>query len=229
MVAAADVSDAPGWYGKLSSLGDFASRRLAADDVQWLDEWLSACVRASQQQLGARWLEVYLSAPLWRFVLGPGVMGPSWWCGVMMPSCDNVGRYFPLLVLQARASLAMDVAGLAHLDRWWAHLTDAAHHTLQESSTVQAFEEALRASPSWPAAPLHEPAPEAQQFWRRCPMPQTSALDLSLALMAGRLRQRLHGQSLWWAMAADAMPGAVLTLPGLPPPAAFVSLLHGRW
>jgi type VI secretion system protein ImpM len=82
-----DLSDAPGWYGKLSSLGDFASRRLPADDVQWLDDWLSACVRASQRQLGARWMEVYLSAPLWRFVLGPGVMGPTWWCGVMMPSC----------------------------------------------------------------------------------------------------------------------------------------------
>jgi type VI secretion system protein ImpM len=228
-MAAAEEFDTPGWYGKLSPLGDFASRRLPADDVQWLDDWLSACVRSSQQQLGERWMQVYLSAPVWRFVLGPGVMGDSWWCGLMMPSCDNVGRYFPLLVLQARTSVAMDAVGLAHLDRWWAHLTDAAQHTLQEGSTVQAFEQALLAAPAWPAAVPHWPAIDAQQARRQCPVPQISTLDLSLALLAGHAQQRLQGHSLWWAMAAGAAPGAVVSLPGLPPPAAFASLLHGRW
>jgi type VI secretion system protein ImpM len=227
-----NVPETPGWTGKLSALGDFASRRLAADDVQWLDEWLSACVRTSQQQLGTRWMEVYLSAPLWRFVLGPGVMGPTWWCGVMMPSCDNVGRYFPLLVLQPRSVMAFDSAGLTHLDRWWAHLTQAAQHTLQEGATVQAFEQALHSAPAWPAAATAWPAVDAQQARRQCPVPQTSALDLGLALLAGHVQQRLHGHSLWWAMAASAAPaapGAVVSLAGLPPPAAFASLLHGRW
>jgi type VI secretion system protein ImpM len=229
MAAAADLSDTPGWYGKLSPLGDFASRRLPADDVQWLDDWLSACVRESQQQLGPRWMEVYLSAPLWRFVLGPGVMGPTWWCGVMMPSCDNVGRYFPLMLLQARTSMAFDSAGLAHLDRWWAHLTQAAQHTLQENATVQAFEQALQAAPAWPAAAGPWPPVDAQQARRQCPVPQTSTLDLGLALLAGHVQQRLHGHSLWWAVAEGLAPGAVVSLPGLPPPAAFASLLRGRW
>jgi type VI secretion system protein ImpM len=229
MDAAADLSDTPSWYGKLSSLGDFASRRLPADDLQWLDDWLSHSVRSSQQQLGAQWMTVYLSAPVWRFVWGPGVMGPTWWCGVMMPSCDNVGRYFPLLVLQARTSITMDVAGMAHLDRWWAHLIDAAQHTLQEGASVQAFEQALLAAPAWPATGTPWPAVDAQQARRQCPVPQTSTLDLSLALLTGHVQQRLHGHSLWWAMAAGDAPGAVVTLPGLPPPAAFASLLRGRW
>jgi type VI secretion system protein ImpM len=228
-MAAPDESSTPGWYGKLSSLGDFASRRLPADDVQWLDDWLSACVRSSQEQLGARWMEVYLSAPVWRFVLGPGVMGPSWWCGVLMPSCDNVGRYFPLLVLQARPAMPVDVVGLAHLDRWWAHVTEAAQLTLQEGATVQAFEQALRLAPSWPAAGTHWPAVDVQQARRQCPVPQTSTLDLSLALLAGHVQQRLQGHSLWWALAGGEGPGAVVSLPGLPPPTAFASLLRGRW
>ena len=65
--------EAPGWYGKLASLGDFASRRLTPEWVRICDNWLARSVAASNQQLGARWLEVYLSAPVWRFAWTPGV------------------------------------------------------------------------------------------------------------------------------------------------------------
>lgn len=222
--------NAPGWYGKLSSLGDFASRRLAADDVQWLDDWLSASVRTSQQQLGERWMEVYLSAPLWRFVLGPGVMGPQSWCGVMMPSCDNVGRYFPLLVMRSCATLALHADGLADLDRWWLHVGEAAQRTLLEGATPEAFEAALGAAPVLPEG-VPGPAIEPERAWRQSPASQATSLDLLLALTAGGIQRRLQGHSLWWAVANVAAdgPGATVILPGLPPPAAFATLLQGRW
>ena len=92
----------PGWFGKLSMLGDFASRRLDPAWIESCDRWLSASMQASQQQLGHDWLQTYLSAPVWRFAWAPGVVDQQWWFGVLMPSCDNVGRYFPLLIAQAR-------------------------------------------------------------------------------------------------------------------------------
>ena len=46
--------EAPGWYGKVAALGDFASRRLDHEWVQACDRWLSDCVSSSQSQLGDR-------------------------------------------------------------------------------------------------------------------------------------------------------------------------------
>ena len=97
--------EAPGWYGKLAVLGDFASRRLPQHFVEACDAWLARGVEASRAQLGARWLDVYLTGPIWRFAWAPGVVDAQGWFGVMMPSVDKVGRYFPLLV--ARPALAL--------------------------------------------------------------------------------------------------------------------------
>ena len=58
---------APAWYSKLACLGDFASRRLAQDTARLLDAWLAQGVDTSRAQLGERWLNVYLTSPLWRF------------------------------------------------------------------------------------------------------------------------------------------------------------------
>src|SRR5690349_18460064 len=95
-------TSAPGWFGKLALLGDFASRRMTPEWIQGCDHWLSGAMLASQAALGTRWKEAYLSAPVWRFAWAPGVVDTSWWFGVLMPSCDNVGRYFPLVVAQSR-------------------------------------------------------------------------------------------------------------------------------
>lgn len=40
----------------------------------------------------------YLTSPVWRFAIAPGVLGPEGLGGVMMPSVDRVGRYFPLII-----------------------------------------------------------------------------------------------------------------------------------
>jgi type VI secretion system protein ImpM len=86
----------PGLYGKLPILGDFVSRRLPASFVQRWDAWIQQALSASREQLDARWLDTYLTSPIWRFVLSPGICGEKAVTGVLMPSVDRVGRYFPL-------------------------------------------------------------------------------------------------------------------------------------
>ena len=89
-----------GVYGKLASRGDFVSRGLPHSFIQPWDAWLAAGLLASQEQLGAQWLDAYLVSPLWRFALAPDVCGPTAVVGVLMPSIDRVGRYFPLTIAQ---------------------------------------------------------------------------------------------------------------------------------
>jgi hypothetical protein len=80
----------PGWYGKIASLGDFASRRLSPDFISRWDGWLQQVMSASRGHLGEAWLNAYLTSPVWRFILFPGVCGESSWVGVFMPSVDKV-------------------------------------------------------------------------------------------------------------------------------------------
>ena len=221
---------APGWYGKISAQGDFASRRLPHDWVRACDEWLSECVAASRQQLGERWLEVYLGAPVWRFAWGPGVAGAHWWFGVLMPSCDNVGRYFPLVVAHARVHPPADRAGLDHLDRWWTHVAQAALGTLGEAATLDDFEAALQQSPGWPGTtPVAPPQLGPGQRWRHEIAPGATLADLAQALAATGLHERLVSASFWWPLAADGSPGSYTLLAGLPQPQSFAAMLGGAW
>ncbi len=215
----------PGWFGKLSSLGDFASRRLTPEWVQACDRWLSAGMAEGERRLGERWWPAYLAAPVWRFAWAPGVVDPQWWFGVLMPSCDKVGRYFPLVVAHPRAAPPADRLALDHLDLWWAQAARAALHTLAERGSVDSFETALEDLPPWPAtrAPW---AMSAQGRGQQLDVHAgAGAADLAQALAVAGLQQRLAACSLWWPWHEDQAASPCLVLPGLPEPAEFAGLL----
>ena len=91
----------PGWYGKLPSLGDFARRRLPDEFIQRWDFWLQEVLHATRARMGEAWQDRYLTMPIWRFALLPGLVGSGSWAGVLMPSVDRVGRQFPLTLAAA--------------------------------------------------------------------------------------------------------------------------------
>jgi type VI secretion system protein ImpM len=125
-VIATASSGIPGWYGKLPTLGDFASRRLPPEFIQTWDAWLQDRLRATQAQLGGAWLACYLTTPIWRFVLLPGLVGHGGWAGILMPSIDRVGRPFPLTIAVALPTAAAAAHAVFHSDRWFSGLEDAA-------------------------------------------------------------------------------------------------------
>lgn len=222
--------EAPGWYGKLSSHGDFATRRLPDTWVQQMDDWLCAAVSASRERLGARWQTLYLNAPVWRFAFAPGVLDAQWWFGVLMPSCDNVGRYFPLVVAQARALPPTDRVGLDHLDAWWGQVAWAALSTLAEGSSVEAFEAELQAAPPWPGPALRRPlvAPETASGRLRQRTPADATLsELAFAQAAHGLQEQLTRMSFWWPLGYSGEDGSYSVMAGLPPPEAFTQMLEG--
>lgn len=225
------ATDAPGWFGKIAPLGDFASRRLAADWVRACDLWLSDGMQASTRLLGERWLATYLAAPVWRFAWAPGVIDERWWFGVLMPSCDNVGRYFPLVVVQPRPQAPVDRFALDHLELWWIHLARAALHTLAEAATVESFEAALQQAPPWPgggAAPSARPLPALER--ERWAVSNGATLgELMHALAAAGLKRQLAGSSFWWPLRDGVPSGHCTVARGLPPSAAFAELLAGDW
>lgn len=216
---------AAGWFGKLSFLGDFASRRLPETWLHTCDRWLSECMTGAAQQLGSGFLPAYLHAPVWRFACGRGVMDDHWWFGVLMASCDNVGRYFPLVVAQARERAPEDRFALDHLELWWAHAARAALDSLGERATLEAFEAALHDAPPWPAARGAARCTDEAAVALRAIEPSAALTDLVHGLAASALQQRLRGRSLWWPLHADGSGGAYLLVDRLPTPATFATML----
>ncbi|MFY9509696.1 MAG: type VI secretion system-associated protein TagF, partial [Rubrivivax sp.] len=138
----------PGWHGKLPSLGDFASRRLEAPFVDAWDGWLAAGLLALREANPAGWLDAYLSSPSWRFLLQPGVLpgeaGEQGYAGVLMPSVDRVGRYFPFTVVQPLGADAPWTAQqMQSLWHWLARLDELAADAMQDDWPVERLETEL--------------------------------------------------------------------------------------
>ncbi|MFN4266659.1 MAG: type VI secretion system-associated protein TagF [Aquabacterium sp.] len=225
-----DLLDMPGWYGKVPALGDFTSRHLPESFVQRCDEWLSQGIHASRQQLGDRWLQTYLTAPVWRFAWAPGLAGPSWWMGVMMPSVDNVGRYFPLVVAQPFATPPLHGASQQAVDHWFQYVTQTAMAMLQPGMNLDRFESQLAQVPTCPAS-SHQALPSYRRLvgrdrfdWAAHP-----GLPQWMSGMAQQMwLQQVQGHSLWWL--AQSPHGSSFSLsPGLPRSDQFVELLQGSW
>jgi type VI secretion system protein ImpM len=191
----ASLTQPPGWFGKVSMLGDFAHRRLAPAVVRQLDAWLSASLVESRSALGARWLDAYLRAPVWAFAWSADVVDDAPWAGVWMPSVDAAGRYFPLVVAARVQAAARDVALLetSVWPSWYGWLERCAVSTLDDDASVEAFE-----------ARLHAP---------RHAQDHMASTATHASWMRGALSQvwLSHGcaSSAWWPLSAAGVEAGV--------------------
>lgn len=200
-------AEVPGWYGKLPTLGDFASRRLEGEFIEPWDRWLGEGLAAHREQLGETWLDAYLGSPVWRFVLMPGVLAheQAVLAGVLMPSVDKVGRYFPLTLVRRLAELPHSAQQLESLLGWLQRLEDVAVDALHEDWTIEVLDDALAALPA-PIAPP-EPTLEARSL--------AEAIACGGAFVEiGALRRRSDLAALVWDAVADA-PTAQASARGL--------------
>lgn len=86
------------WYGKIPGAGDFVSRRMPYALQQFWDRWCVAGVDALRAGNHFSGWEFWRGTPKWAFLLPaqPGIAFGQ--VGLLAPSCDRVGRNFPLLV-----------------------------------------------------------------------------------------------------------------------------------
>lgn len=143
-VSSLDDASAAGWYGKLPSLGDFASRRLDPGFIETWDHWLAEGLAAWQEREPGTWLARYLASPIWRFVLAPAALPQptrgGCWVGVLMPSVDRVGRYFPLTLALHLHALPRTQGATDALLSWLQRLNDLALDALDGDWTAERLE-----------------------------------------------------------------------------------------
>jgi type VI secretion system protein ImpM len=231
-----------GFYGKLPSHGDFLRRRVSDAFVGVWDAWLQECVSSSRSALGDRWLDVYLTSPAWRFACAAGVCGPSPVAGLMVPSVDRVGRYFPLtlvaqlpptasvLTIASQAAGFFDAAERLVIETLAADAVDV--DTFDDQLMQLGAEEApFSIVPSVAldraaAAVLND---TAQACWQ-IPIGSLPQLAPALeALLSERLSAVYDPLALWWTSGSSVVEPSCLILKGLPHPDTFAALLDGSW
>jgi type VI secretion system protein ImpM len=208
-----------GFFGKLASHGDFLSRRLPPSFVAVWDAWLQAALRGSREQLGTAWLDAYLTGPLWRFALAPGVCDGQAWAGVLMPSVDRVGRHFPLVLAAATAGSPSLAAWMGEGAPWFEQLEDLALSSLEAGFDFDGFDAALLSMAGLPPAPMQGVA--GPLGWQ-AGIPAAGEAALAVDAIASAA---LYGQSIWWTDGSERVDPCVRLCRGLPVPQAFAAML----
>jgi type VI secretion system protein ImpM len=154
----------PGWFGKIPSLGDFATRRLPRTFVEPWDRWLSTELPDARSVLADAWPTIYEQAPISCFSLGIGTVDDQAWHGILVPSFDRVGRQYPLTIALGHPRQAP----ITMTRRWWAVLVASGRRALEPACGADGVDEALSvltAEPALAAEPVPAILEEGTSMW----------------------------------------------------------------
>lgn len=217
-----------GFFGKLPALGDFVQRRLPAAFVDPWDQWVRDGLVASRAQLGESWLELYLTSPVWRFALAPGVAGQGSWAGLLMPSVDRVGRYFPL-TLACPLPASANLITLLRMPQWFERAEELALSALEDGFNLEAFDTALCALQTPRLVTDPEPSGEGVDAWQLGVGSPDAFANACPALLSRALREIFLSYTLWWTSGSEHVAPSLLCCQGLPTREATTALLNGEW
>lgn len=219
------------FVGKLPSFADFIEGHLPIGLSKAWYAWAEQAMETSAVQLEDRWLNAYLTSPVWRFFIACDVVDLYAYAGIVVPSVDQAGRYFPFAVFLPIAQgqrvqfvndhfawyQAIEARVLAQLDC----------QKLKVQSSMQSLDQALQQTISVWGSSKKERASDFAQPWVFSGY-QEQHLDRSLL---GLLMSRLSAESLWWTEGneLDCQPYAVFVTQGLPDPALFSRMIVGDW
>jgi type VI secretion system ImpM family protein len=230
-----------GLFGKLPSHGDFLRRRVSDQFIDAWDAWLRQCLSKSQAALGDRWVDVYLTSPAWRFVAAARACGPAPIIGLMVPSVDRVGRFFPLTLVAELPDEVSLVAAANGATPFFAAAERLLIDTLADDQidfdrfdqrVVELGDEldGLAVAPPVVLDPTSAAnVSEGGHAWQ-IPIGDASRLGAVFdQLLAHRLASMYSPLVLWWSDGSSMVEPSCLIAKGLPDPAGFGALLDGSW
>ena len=229
-----------GWYGKIPSLGDFISRRLPANFIDTWDTWLQKAMATSREQLGEHWLDLYLTSPMWRFILMPDTCSNAKiWTGILMPSIDKVGRHFPLTIAAEIEPYPQALLSLISAQHWYTALEQVALASLDLNISPDDLDQSLVCHPPpilcdesysiydqelshwWQASSLTDDSQKSLS------LPTTNALaEIFKAVNQDVFSKMGIGKSIWWKVDFETNQTQLHCFMGLPPENQFAMLLN---
>ena len=222
-----------GFYGKLPMQSDLVSGNLPTEFITPWQNWLQQALAVSREDLGGTWLNSYLTTPIWRFILSAGLCGNSAWAGILMPSVDKTGNYFPLTVA-APFEQSQSLPYLFTLgNHWFEELETVALSGLEDDIDLPRFAQLLEAIPVFPLAEslqgdnhshFHDCAGKKSVHVTLTNLSLVS--DAFVELNACLLDSFLSGYSLWGTGGSEHVQSALSVYEGLPPAHSFSAFLN---
>jgi type VI secretion system protein ImpM len=212
-VAATNLEAGPGFFGKLPSKGDFVTRRLSRDFRDAWQLWLNECLSHSRQVLGDDWLDIYLTSPIWRFALAPGVCGANAVVGVMLPSVDRVGRCYPFATMAAVDGLAAWESSISADASWFETMETHLYDALEETADFDRLDAEIAA--------LGVPRPGFGRFIEQ-PLPWRDALADLTDIPKG-------ARCCFWGRGSQRIAPSFVAAGHLPGGELYTAMLDGGW
>jgi len=221
-----------GLYGKLPMKRDFISVSVPPAFLDLWEPWLQGGITASRIELGPRWQDIFLRAPIWRFWLGQDLCGlPA--MGSVMPSVDAVGRFFPLTAFACgEADAAFPSPRLEPRGDWFAAIEAMLLGTLDEGSVYDELLETLGKLPEPAAMPASAPGSAIRTLHSASLVGADTPGDLAGAFSALFVEQgrRLEaGGCFFWTIGGEGFPPAAVFSTGLPDPNILTTFLSGQY
>jgi type VI secretion system protein ImpM len=221
-----------GLYGKLPAHGDFIARNLNPNFIKVWDEWLQHFISTSQQQIGADWLDIYLTSPIWQFVFSPGVIDSSMWAGIIMPSVDRVGRYFPISIVHPLPVSESAVNFALSQDEWYQQLETQCLLALEGEIDADGLAATLAENELNPSGQYQS----TQNLGDIGPMIiglencDTAQVGSAIPyLLNASLVNELSSFSFWKTAGSELIGPTLFCCQGLPPVSGIASMLDGQW
>ncbi len=221
-----------GFFGKLPSHGDFVSRHLPRSFTDPWDNWLQSVIANSREQLTEGWLDIYLTSPIWRFALSPGLCGDTPWSGVVMPSVDRVGRYFPLTLAMQLARDSSPMQLFTDANDWFSGAEELALSSLGDDFNIDDFDSSIQhlKPPHISAGPeALRPFSTSRSAWQFNLTSVNGSRENMACISQALLTNQFQTYSLWWTQGSEHVSPSLLITEGLPPISSFSGLLDGNW
>lgn len=223
-----------GLYGKLPAHGDFIYRNLPTRFVNAWDEWLQQYVYSSQELLGEHWLDYFLVSPVWRFVLSEGVMDEHAWAGILLPSVDRVGRYFPFSLISKLPSSTGPATFISSNEAWFESMEECALRALDGQVVLdQLVEEVNGVRPKSPIYVRQQAVEQPNNIVIDTPLKeagQKNDFASSLpVLLDAQLKQSMTSYSVWSTLGSEHVGPCTFVHKGLPAASGAGAMLDGQW
>jgi type VI secretion system protein ImpM len=221
-----------GIFGKIPQQSDFISHHLPETFTDYWHKWLQSCMSISQEQMGEDWLQKYIVSPIWHFAIMPGIAHEQAIVGVVIPSVDEIGRYFPLTIAHTGD---YDIwSAYLYGDEWYNTIEKVALLTLADNTTYSQLIGALETQslpehaqlPSYSTQSSVQTYKGNQLFFKTA---EQSKDELALSLLPKIYQHRYGNHSLWWTNGSESFNACLAVSTNLPDPGQFAAMLDGNW
>lgn len=220
-----------GLYGKLPAHGDFIYRDLPTSFINTWDAWLQTFISCSQEQMGEAWLDTYLTSPIWRFAFSEGVIDQHVWAGIMLPSVDRVGRYFPFSVV-TRLPSTLNPFEVITQANWYESIESAALKALDGQLVLDDLLEEINVTPlnkSIIYMPDTQKNIHQQGTLIKMDFEEQSPRSVLSYMLDASIKETLSSYSVWSTQGSQRVDPCLFYSRGLPQVRGISAMMDGQW